>query len=188
MLKPQLNQSHSVYNLLPLHKPFAGGYATNNSTSSAYSRILRQPTSTKKSNATRARSTTGGNIKAIAIPLITKATTVVQGVISIQPNIGAALADATTGSIPNDISNLLGQSFMLEIVSNDLDYKIVQIKERLKDARDSQKINVDNRQKLLEFSVGDKVLLKVSPWKGVVRFGKRSKLSLRYVGEFKIVE
>ncbi|GKA57591.1 putative reverse transcriptase domain-containing protein [Tanacetum coccineum] len=64
--------------------------------------------------------------------------------------------------------------------------KIVQIKERLKAARDRQKIYADNRQKPLEFSVGDKVLLKVSPWKGVVRFGKRSKLSPRYVGPFEI--
>ncbi|GKA59063.1 hypothetical protein Tco_0758376 [Tanacetum coccineum] len=40
----------------------------------------------------------------------------------------------------------------------------------------------------LEFNVGDKVLLKVSPWKGVVRFGKRSKLSPRYVEPFEIVE
>lgn len=119
MLKPQLNQSHSVYNLLPLHKPFAG--ATNHSASSAYSRILRQQTSTKKSNATRARSTSGGIIKAISIPLITKATTVVKSVITIQPNISAALADGSIGAIPGDISNLLGQPFMLEIVSNDLD-------------------------------------------------------------------
>ncbi|GKF19040.1 hypothetical protein Tco_0067678, partial [Tanacetum coccineum] len=43
-------------------------------------------------------------------------------------------------------------------------------------------------KKLLEFSVGDKVLLKVSPWKGIVSFGKRSKLSPRYVGPFEVVE
>ncbi|GJY72835.1 putative reverse transcriptase domain-containing protein [Tanacetum coccineum] len=66
--------------------------------------------------------------------------------------------------------------------------KIVRIKERLKAARDRQKSYADNRRKSLEFSVGDKVLLKVSPWKGVVRFGKRSKLSQRYVGPFEIVE
>nr|GEU84297.1 putative reverse transcriptase domain-containing protein [Tanacetum cinerariifolium] len=66
--------------------------------------------------------------------------------------------------------------------------KIVQIKERLKVARDRQKSYVDNRRKPLEFSVGDKVLLKVSPRKGVVRFGKRSKLLPRYVGSFEIVE
>ncbi|GKC90147.1 hypothetical protein Tco_1150796, partial [Tanacetum coccineum] len=46
----------------------------------------------------------------------------------------------------------------------------------------------DNRYKLLEFNVGDRVLLKVSPWKGVVRFGKKWKLAPRYVGPFKIVE
>ncbi|GJV87441.1 putative reverse transcriptase domain-containing protein [Tanacetum coccineum] len=66
--------------------------------------------------------------------------------------------------------------------------KIVQIKERLKAARDRQKSYADNRQKQLEFSVGDKVLLKVSPWKGVVCFGKISKLSPRYVGPFEVVE
>nr|GEU32639.1 putative reverse transcriptase domain-containing protein [Tanacetum cinerariifolium] len=55
-------------------------------------------------------------------------------------------------------------------------------------ARDCKKSYVDNRHKPLEFSVGDKVLLKVSPRKGVVRFGKRSKLSPRYVGPFEIVE
>nr|GEX26999.1 reverse transcriptase domain-containing protein [Tanacetum cinerariifolium] len=63
-----------------------------------------------------------------------------------------------------------------EIVQETTD-KIVQIKERFKVARDRQKSYADKRQKPLEFSVGDKVLLKVSPRKGKVRFGKRSKLS-----------
>nr|GEU47343.1 hypothetical protein [Tanacetum cinerariifolium] len=49
--------------------------------------------------------------------------------------------------------------------------KIMQIKERLKAARDRQKSYADNLRKPLEFSFGDKVLLKVSPRKGVVRFG-----------------
>nr|GEX75817.1 hypothetical protein [Tanacetum cinerariifolium] len=74
-----------------------------------------------------------------------------------------------------------------EIVQETTD-KIVQIKERLKLARDRQKSYVDKRRKPLEFSVGDKVLLKVSPRKGVVRFDKRSKLSPRYVAPFEIVE
>nr|GEZ23007.1 putative reverse transcriptase domain, ribonuclease H-like domain, aspartic peptidase domain protein [Tanacetum cinerariifolium] len=39
----------------------------------------------------------------------------------------------------------------------------------------------------MEFQVGDKVMLKVSPWKGVVCFGKREKLNPRYVGPFKVV-
>ncbi|GJZ80343.1 hypothetical protein Tco_0645337 [Tanacetum coccineum] len=38
------------------------------------------------------------------------------------------------------------------------------------------------------FQVGDRVMLKVSPWKGVVRFGKRGKLNPRYVGPFKVIE
>nr|GEV74518.1 putative reverse transcriptase domain-containing protein [Tanacetum cinerariifolium] len=78
---------------------------------------------------------------------------------------------------------LLGPEIVQETTN-----KIVQIKERLKVARDRQKSYADKRRKPLEFSVGDKVLLKVSPRKGVVRFGKRSKLSPRYVGPFEIVE
>ncbi|GJU85213.1 putative reverse transcriptase domain-containing protein, partial [Tanacetum coccineum] len=66
--------------------------------------------------------------------------------------------------------------------------KIVQIKERLKTARSRQISYADKRCKPLEFQVGDQVLLKVSPWKGVVRFGKKGKLAPRYVGPFEIVE
>ncbi|GKD04293.1 putative reverse transcriptase domain-containing protein [Tanacetum coccineum] len=50
-----------------------------------------------------------------------------------------------------------------------------------------QKSYADRRLKPLEFEVGDMVLLKVSPWKGAVCFGKREKLSPRYIGPFKIV-
>ncbi|GKA06774.1 putative reverse transcriptase domain-containing protein [Tanacetum coccineum] len=57
--------------------------------------------------------------------------------------------------------------------------KISQIKDRLKAARDRQKSYADKRMKPLEFSVGDYVLLKVSPWKGVVHFGKKGKLAPR---------
>ncbi|GJY26751.1 putative reverse transcriptase domain-containing protein [Tanacetum coccineum] len=66
--------------------------------------------------------------------------------------------------------------------------KISQIKDRLKVARDHQKSYADKRRKPLEFSVGDYVLLKVSPWKGVVRFGKKGKLAPRFVGPFEIIE
>ncbi|GKA71543.1 putative reverse transcriptase domain-containing protein [Tanacetum coccineum] len=66
--------------------------------------------------------------------------------------------------------------------------KIKQIKDRLKTARDHQKIYADRRRKPLEFSVGDYVLLKVSPWKGVVRFGKKGKLAPRFVRPFEILE
>ncbi|GJY98972.1 putative reverse transcriptase domain-containing protein [Tanacetum coccineum] len=66
--------------------------------------------------------------------------------------------------------------------------KISQIKDRLKAARDRQKSYADKRRKHLEFSIGDYVLLKVSPWKGVVRFGKKGKLAPRFIGLFEIIE
>ncbi|GJT75824.1 putative reverse transcriptase domain-containing protein [Tanacetum coccineum] len=74
-----------------------------------------------------------------------------------------------------------------EIVQETIE-KISQIKARLKATRDRQKSYADNRRKPLEFSVGDHVLLKVSPWKCVVRFGKKGKLAHRFVGPFEITE
>nr|GEV97345.1 putative reverse transcriptase domain-containing protein [Tanacetum cinerariifolium] len=50
-----------------------------------------------------------------------------------------------------------------------------------------QKSYVDMRCKPLEFQVGEKVMLKVSPWKGIIRFGKRGKLNPRYIGPFKVL-
>nr|GFA27152.1 putative reverse transcriptase domain-containing protein [Tanacetum cinerariifolium] len=66
--------------------------------------------------------------------------------------------------------------------------KVVLIREKLKAARDRQKSYADNRCKPLEFEVRDQVLLKVSHWKGVIRFGKKGKLAPRYVGPFEILE
>ncbi|GJS30449.1 putative reverse transcriptase domain-containing protein [Tanacetum coccineum] len=66
--------------------------------------------------------------------------------------------------------------------------KIIQIKKSMQAARDRQKSYADLKRKSMEFQVGDKVMLKVSPWKGVVRFGKRGKLNPRYVGPFKVLE
>ncbi|GJS13007.1 putative nucleotidyltransferase, ribonuclease H [Tanacetum coccineum] len=65
--------------------------------------------------------------------------------------------------------------------------KVIQIKQRMKAARDQQKSYADLKRKPMEFQVGDRVILKVSPWKGVVRFGKRGKLNPRYVGPFKVL-
>ncbi|GKF03828.1 putative reverse transcriptase domain-containing protein [Tanacetum coccineum] len=53
---------------------------------------------------------------------------------------------------------------------------------------ESQLIGPELVRKPLEFKVGDRVLLEVSPWKGVVRFGKKEKLAPRYVGPFEIIE
>ncbi|GJV39489.1 putative reverse transcriptase domain-containing protein [Tanacetum coccineum] len=54
-------------------------------------------------------------------------------------------------------------------------------------AHDRQKSYADVRRKPLEFQVGDKVMLKVSPWKWVIRFGKRGKLNPRYIRPFKVL-
>nr|GEY32614.1 putative reverse transcriptase domain-containing protein [Tanacetum cinerariifolium] len=71
-------------------------------------------------------------------------------------------------------SQLIGPEIVQETTE-----KIIQIKERLKTARSRQKSYADKRRKPLEFKVGDRVLLKVSSWKGVVRFGKKGKLAPR---------
>ena len=55
--------------------------------------------------------------------------------------------------------------------------KIIQIREHLKAARDRQRSYANIRRKPLEFQVGDRVMLKVSPRKGVIRFEKRKKLN-----------
>ncbi|GJW88763.1 putative reverse transcriptase domain-containing protein [Tanacetum coccineum] len=59
--------------------------------------------------------------------------------------------------------------------------------QRIQAARDRQKSYADVRHKPLEFQVGNRVMLKVSPWKGVVRFDKRGKLNPRYIRPFKVL-
>ncbi|KAD6796321.1 hypothetical protein E3N88_07217 [Mikania micrantha] len=66
--------------------------------------------------------------------------------------------------------------------------KIAQIQQRLQATRSIQKRYADKRRKPLEFQVGDHVMLKVFPWKGIVRFGKKGKLAPRYVGPFEIIK
>ena len=64
---------------------------------------------------------------------------------------------------------------------------IQQIRQRLQTAQSRQKSYTDRRRYELEFHVGDKVLLKVSPYKGVICFRKRGKLGPRFFGPFRIV-
>ncbi|GJZ72874.1 putative reverse transcriptase domain-containing protein, partial [Tanacetum coccineum] len=80
-------------------------------------------------------------------------------------------------------SSLIGPELVQEMTD-----KVVLVKEKPKAVRDHQKSYVDYRRKPLEFEVGDRVLLKVTPWKGVVHFGKKGKLAPRYVGPFEILE
>ena len=55
------------------------------------------------------------------------------------------------------------------------------VHDNLKITRDRQKSYADNRRRDLQFKIGDQVFLKISPWKGVLRFGKRGKLSPRFI-------
>ena len=55
-------------------------------------------------------------------------------------------------------------------------------------AQDRQKFYADPKRRPLEFSVGDKVFLKVAPMKGIMRFGKKGKLSPRFIGPYEILE
>jgi hypothetical protein len=66
--------------------------------------------------------------------------------------------------------------------------KIKVIRDKLLTAQSRQKNYADKRRRNLEFSVGDNVFLKVSPTKGIFRFGKKGKLSPRFIGPFEILE
>ncbi|XP_024985242.1 linoleate 13S-lipoxygenase 2-1, chloroplastic-like [Cynara cardunculus var. scolymus] len=121
MLNSQITQSHSIQNLLPLQKPFIGGDATNHSSSAAYSPVFL--TTTKKSTTARTRSTSAGSIKAISLIDIFTKTTAVKGVITIQPTISSALSGVGVGGVIDGVTDLLGLSFLIELVSVDLDSK-----------------------------------------------------------------
>ena len=66
--------------------------------------------------------------------------------------------------------------------------KVELIRKRLLTTQSQQKSYTDTRQRPLEFEAGDHVFLKVMPKRGVIRFGKRGKLSPRYIGSFEVVK
>ena len=68
------------------------------------------------------------------------------------------------------------------------DEKIRLIKSRLKAAQDRQKSYSDLKRKDVEYEAGTKVFLKVSPWRKILRFGKKGKLSPRFIDPYEILE
>nr|GEW84706.1 hypothetical protein [Tanacetum cinerariifolium] len=80
-------------------------------------------------------------------------------------------------------AQLLGPELIQETTK-----KIIQSKQRMQAARDRQKSYTNLKRKLMEFQIKDRVMLKVLPWKRVVRFGKRGKLNPKYVGPFKVLD
>ena len=75
----------------------------------------------------------------------------------------------------------------LELVQEMVD-KIQVVKQCLKAAQDRQKSYFDQHRREMTYEVGEKVFLKASPWKGILRFGKQGKLSPRYIGSYEIIE
>ena len=73
-------------------------------------------------------------------------------------------------------------------IVKDIEEKVQVIRQRLKVATDRQKSYVDLKRKDIEYEVGDKVFLKVSPWRKVLRFGKEGNLSPRFIGSYEVLE
>ena len=70
----------------------------------------------------------------------------------------------------------------------DTEEKVQIIPQRLKGTNDRQRSYANLKRKDIEYEVGDKVFLKVSLWKKILRFGRKGKLSLRFIGPYEILE
>ena len=73
-------------------------------------------------------------------------------------------------------------------IVKDTEEKVQVIRQRLKTASDRQKSYANLKRRDIEYNMGDKVFLKVSPWRKILRFGQRGKLSPRFIGSYEILE
>ena len=73
-------------------------------------------------------------------------------------------------------------------IVKDTEEKVQIIQKRLKAASDRQKSCANLKRRDIEYEVGDKVFLKVSPWRKILRFGQKGKLSLRFIGPYEILK
>ena len=73
-------------------------------------------------------------------------------------------------------------------IVKDTEEKVQVIRQRLKAARDRQKSYDDLKRREIEYEVGDKVFLKVSPWRKILRFGQKGKLNPRFIGPYEILK
>ena len=79
-------------------------------------------------------------------------------------------------------ASLIGPKLVQETID-----KIRLIRDRLLVAQSRQKSYVDHKRRPVEFQIGDHVFSRVTPRKGVFRFGKRGKLAPRYIWPFEIL-
>ena len=98
-------------------------------------------------------------------------------------DLGGRRCRSTVGSFEEGEPSLLGPNLIYKTLE-----KVHIIRNRLQMAYSRQKSYADHRSRDLEFQEGDKMYLKISPMKGVVRFGKKEKLSPRYVGPYEILQ
>nr|GEX79675.1 transposon Ty3-G Gag-Pol polyprotein [Tanacetum cinerariifolium] len=112
------------------------------------------------------------NIKADITTYVSKCLTCAKKALGTNLDMSTAYHPETDGQSERTIQTLKDMLRACETTE-----KIILIKQRIQAARDRQKSYADRKQKPMEFEVGDRVMLKVSPWKGVVRFIKRGKLN-----------
>ena len=73
-------------------------------------------------------------------------------------------------------------------IVKDTKEKVQVIRKRLKVANDRQKSYADLKRRDIAYEVGDKVFLKISPWRKILRFGRKGKLSPRFIGPYEVLE
>ena len=110
---------------------------------------------------------------------------------SYQASIGMAPYEALYGKkcrTPICWIKLIENKLIEPDIVKDTKEKVQIIQQSLKASSDRHTSYVDLKRKDIEYEVGDKVFLKVSPWRKVLRFGKKAKLSLRFIGPYEILE
>ena len=110
---------------------------------------------------------------------------------SFQSSIGMAPYEALYGRkcrTPMCRTDLNEHKLIGPDIVKDTEEKVQVIRQRLKAASDQQRSYANLKRRDIEYNVGDKVFLKVSPWKRILRFGKRGKLSPRFIGPYEILE
>ena len=110
---------------------------------------------------------------------------------SFQSNIGMDTCEALYGRkcrTPVCWTELNEHKVIGPDIVRETEEKVRVIQQKLKSASDRQKSYVDLKRKNIEYEVGDKVFLKVSPWRKILQFGKKGKLSPRFIGPYEILE
>ena len=110
---------------------------------------------------------------------------------SFQSSIGMAPYEALYGRkyrTPLCWTKLSEKKVIVPDLIQETEEKVKMIRERLKVATDRQKSYADMKRKDIRYEVSEKVFLKVSPWKKLMRFGKKGKLTSRFISPYEVIE